>query len=116
MRISDWSSDVCSSDLGGGYRRTLTYFSVDEADRQKLRREITESRYPSRTSPRGQRVDGDAVAAQIPALGMMLARLFQKRCAFMGDEKIVHVGGVILLVGEDEIGRASCRERVCQYV
>src|SRR3546814_8095096 len=32
---------------------------------------------------------------------MMLARLFQKRCAFMGDEKIVHVGGVILLVGED---------------
>src|SRR3546814_9950098 len=74
---------------GGGYRRTLTYFSVDEADRQKLRREITESRYPSRTSPRGQRVDGDAVAAQIPALGMMLARLFQKRCAFMGDEKIV---------------------------
>src|SRR3546814_11778061 len=79
MRISDWSSDVCSSDL----------------------REITESRYPSRTSPRGQRVDGDAVAAQIPALGMMLARLFQKRCAFMGDEKIVHVGGVILLVGED---------------
>src|SRR3546814_4488249 len=80
---------------GGGYRRTLTYFSVDEADRQKLRREITESRYPSRTSPRGQRVDGDAVAAQIPALGLMLARLFQKRCAFMGDETIVHVGGVL---------------------
>src|SRR3546814_6231068 len=51
VRISDWSSDVCASDL--------------------------------------------------PALGMMLARLFQKRCAFMGDEKIVHVGGVILLVGED---------------
>src|SRR3546814_13995395 len=23
---------------GGGYRRTLTYFSVEEADRQKLRR------------------------------------------------------------------------------
>src|SRR3546814_16604003 len=104
MRISDWSSDVCSSDL------------------------------PSRTSPRGQRVDGDAVAAQIPVLGMMLARLFQKRCAFMGDEKIVHVGGVILLVGEDvlehdarrgivvaeiaaqQIGRSSCRARVCQYV
>src|SRR3546814_2121294 len=102
---------MLGADTVGGYLRTRTYVAVDEADRQKLRREITESRYPSRTSPRGQRVDGDAVAAQIPALGMMLARLFQKRCAFMGDEKIVHVGGVILLVGEDvlEQDRKSTR-------
>src|SRR3546814_20055505 len=100
---------------GGGYRRTLTYFSVDEADRQKLRSEITESRYPSRTSPRGQRVDGDAVAAQIPALGMMRARLIQKRWAFMGDEKIVHFVGVILLVGEDVLEYDAVRGIVVQW-
>src|SRR3546814_15142675 len=64
---------------GGGYRRTLTYFSVDEADRQKLRREITESRYPSRKCPTGQRVNGNAVAAQIPPPGRLLARKTEQR-------------------------------------
>src|SRR3546814_18961629 len=74
MRISDWSSDVCSSDLP----RLLV---LDEP------------------------TDGLApvVVRQVEAL---LATL-----AAEGDV-------AILLIEQNiaEIGRASCRERVCQYV
>src|SRR3546814_8719465 len=66
MRISDWSSDVCSSDLDSG-----------------------------RLPIRGR-------ASEIPRMPK-LPRLNRARYAFLHD--------VIM-----EIGRASCRERVCQYV
>src|SRR3546814_8100524 len=68
MRISDWSSDVCSSDLraAGGLGR-------EEIEQLRAR--------------------ADVGAVQ---LGVAAA------AAAHGDEA--------------EIGRASCRERVCQYV
>src|SRR3546814_8179228 len=63
MRISDWSSDVCSSDLNWRFR-------------------------PFRFL-RGKR----------------------------GLRRLSDVGGVkILQIFSGQIGRASCRERVCQYV
>src|SRR3546814_5507285 len=73
MRISDWSSDVCSSDLGPR-RRTLP----DPAAPRD--RKICRGQGPRHRSL--DRRDAPAPAA---------------RC-----------------IGE--IGRASCRERVCQYV
>src|SRR3546814_2681409 len=66
MRISDWSSDVCSSDLGLG---------VEIVD----------------------------VAGNIEDVS---ARVAQQARSFTG---------LVASAGE-EIGRASCRERVCQYV
>src|SRR3546814_2610652 len=82
MRISDWSSDVCSSDLfaaetpGAGRVAGLPRKIVGETVRQtgsaRLRRQIA------------------------PAVGKQR--------------------GGILLEEVVEIGRASCRERVCQYV
>src|SRR3546814_2874680 len=71
MRISDWSSDVCSSDLKGGAECLF----------------VDAFRYLSPVSLRCCRccIAGDH--ARLP---------FHVRCA--------------------EIGRASCRERVCQYV
>src|SRR3546814_19634191 len=63
MRISDWSSDVCSSDLEG-------------------------------------RADGGAV---------------HFRQAFDAHAQHLGLGGGVLDAAI-EIGRASCRERVCQYV
>src|SRR3546814_4485527 len=73
MRISDWSSDVCSSDLGC-----------------------------------------DRVVAADQAVLLFLAGQFRRR----------HVAPAVMPdlvsgVGDapaHEIGRASCRERVCQYV
>src|SRR3546814_8193250 len=69
MRISDWSSDVSSSDLQTVPRRHSQQqrFAVDHAQSQ-------------------------------------VARVLRVR-RFATDE-----------AGVDQIGRASCRERVCQYV
>src|SRR3546814_4431515 len=72
MRISDWSSDVCSSDLQRAERRRA-------GDRQRARaRARREVHLPGRDLGDGQE------AAERDVL--------------------------------PEIGRASCRERVCQYV
>src|SRR3546814_18221797 len=88
MRISDWSSDVCSSDLH--------LFA-------KLPLEIAVAR---RQQPRPRR--------------RALGRGGQARIA-KGDVEGQHrriVGGQRTggAEGHVEIGRASCRERVCQYV
>src|SRR3546814_5131832 len=88
MRIRDWSSDVCSSDLVGEAHGV-------ELDPPRPRREI----------PGGRRV-GD-----FPALVEQ-------------PEHRLHVGQRLLdlaiheteEVERQEIGRASCRERVCKYV
>src|SRR3546814_10029091 len=93
MRISDWSSDVCSSDLLG-LRTSL---------RARPAAQVLED-FPCRVAPRQA---GDATAgmgartAQVQARqGAAVVALAQQRpCA----EQL-------------EIGRASCRERVCQYV
>src|SRR3546814_2676917 len=75
MRISDWSSDVCSSDL--------------------------DAAAAARAKP-GDRCHG-VLAPDLPAGVAEVAG------AVAGPEEVEqkHV---------DEIGRASCRERVCQYV
>src|SRR3546814_3467393 len=87
MRISDWSSDVCSSDLQDAEAGIAA-----DLLQQFVRR------------PPGVR--------QFPE---MVRRLVQDA----GQE---HIAGAdllgqlrALLVGQ-QIGRASCRERVCQYV
>src|SRR3546814_8150805 len=72
MRISDWSSDVCSSDL-------LFITGVGLAER-----------------------DG-----AITLMGMAIG---------LAAIAITVAAGVTIAIGVEEIGRASCRERVCQYV
>src|SRR3546814_12125927 len=67
MRISDWSSDVCSSDLNAPWNH-------------------------------GRR-------------GSALREPF---AAFVCDDETAE--GIRPILNEIEIGRASCRERVCQYV
>src|SRR3546814_3193356 len=83
MRISDWSSDVCSSDLIHAYQElNLTMGSG-----------IYGSTFFMLTGFHGAHV----------TLGTLMLAIIWLRCAkgrFSGEE----------------IGRASCRERVCQYV
>src|SRR3546814_8399156 len=79
MRISDWSSDVCSSDL---------LEIVPAAD---LRDEVARARF----------VDAvQAVAPQVSGVPVT----------------IVEAGRAVVIAFAQEIGRASCRESVCQYV
>src|SRR3546814_3624690 len=75
MRISDWSSDVCSSDL--------------------------EERLVGRAGGRLASVVGGDVA------GLRVV---------MQQEGATAEAGGLRLHQAQQIGRASCRERVCQYV
>src|SRR3546814_4666123 len=85
MRISDWSSDVCSSDLV-----PLLAIAVEPSDALRQAHGI----------PRQVVIDQDVAAAmQVDAFAARLR----------GYEELA-----VLL--EKQIGRASCRERVCQYV
>src|SRR3546814_6086866 len=76
LRISDWSSDVCSSDLAAELSADFVW-------------------------PTPPVLDEDRLAWKIVAADFVLG---------LGDNR--GIGHVALA----EIGRASCRERVCQYV
>src|SRR3546814_2649753 len=90
MRISDWSSDVCSSDLDGAAHQ------LQGVDREE--RILAEGR--------------DAVAANEPlALPLHLLALVSDALEIVGRRRVAGQ-----LVDAAEIGRAPCRERVCQYV
>src|SRR3546814_11916373 len=101
MRISDWSSDVCSSDLPRRH---------GEHHRVPLRR-ADEVGYPfqqpsSRSAAHGrlqQREDGEGGDPQHDDLAERVER---------ADIHQGHVDDI----GAHEIGRASCRARVCQFV
>src|SRR3546814_17643248 len=91
MRISDWSSDVCSSDL------VIRGF-VLEKGMKGLSAPKIEGKFSLRASITGEIVmDG----------------------VFVPEENLLpNVSGLKGPFGclNKEIGRASCRERVCQYV
>src|SRR3546814_13130767 len=103
MRISDWSSDVCSSDLArdAGFQRG--FGGVDLA------------RLAPRSDPRDHfpyvlfGVEMVApVAEQGDAIDQPPAKQFLDRIGNVRAREAEHFG--------DKIGRAPCRERVCQYV
>src|SRR3546814_12848626 len=107
MRISDWSSDVCSSDLGV----SILYIS------HKL--EEIRALCDRATIPRGGRVvaecDPRAETARSLAqmmIGTELKTVVRRDAGTTGTVRLA-VDGLSVAA---EIGRASCRERVCQYV
>src|SRR3546814_15376160 len=99
MRISDWSSDVCSSDLRAvvhvvhGSKSGLTLPAIDDIERLAVRY-------------------GEAAAIIVDAC--------QLRIAPQAVRRYLALGCVVLLTGSTfaggQIGSASCRERVCQSV
>src|SRR3546814_12654050 len=108
MRISDWSSDVCSSDLRGrAWIISLDQLAHPEAD-EELHDEID-----------GQRDrDPDDVAGDGDDLAALEAehRDDGEEQRAEGDRRDPRQEVGLVPVVALEIGRASCRERVCQYV
>src|SRR3546814_4712308 len=84
MRISDWSSDVCSSDL--------PFFRIPQA---------MHGTHPISVAPMMEWTDRHC---------RYFLRLISRH-ALLYTEMITTAA-----VLRGEIGRASCRERVCQYV
>src|SRR3546814_11504788 len=89
MRISDWSSDVCSSDLHMKHRRLLAIHAPSQ-------------RFAPACKARHQRTHGNAEDLR----GFLIFQIFD------GDQR----NRLSLRLGKiGQLGRASCRERVCQY-
>src|SRR3546814_2854939 len=88
LRISDWSSDVCSSDLNGARSTRVT------------------SQSPPASSI--------WCAAAQPAKPPPMIRAFFIATPGPCSERLPLAPPQLAVV--DEIGRASCRDRVCQYV
>src|SRR3546814_15838681 len=100
MRISDWSSDVCSSDLGAEVGAPLDQVKIGGAKLGEARYRVAVERdgillaaVVGRTE--GREPDADALGAD-----------------FL-DERARHLAQQARPV---EIGRAPCRERGGQYV
>src|SRR3546814_3617210 len=97
MRISDWSSDVCSSDLNSAHLLGVA-------------------------SAQNKYKDPNAINSQDPASQFL--RTLQSRLLSSLATQITDVifgenaqdSGAIQFGDQVKIGRASCRERVCQYV
>src|SRR3546814_1228129 len=119
MRISDWSSDVCSSDLRGlcgglnvnAFRATIR--SIREWQAKGVEADLV-------------LIGNKAVGFFKRMGGKVLATTSQ-----LGDKpQVEQLIGVIKVLADayrdgsvdrvyvvgNKIGRASCRERVCQYV
>src|SRR3546814_16120289 len=121
MRISDWSSDVCSSDLQGltalvllnilaGY--DLSSLKPTGSERQHLEVEASRLAYAVR-----DRYVGDPRAASIP-----LDHLLSTEYAAILRSRLSCERAMTARAGEfddghrdPEIGSAACRERVWQY-
>src|SRR3546814_20750477 len=101
MRISDWSSDMCSSDLR---QRVAAEIPVDGLDRVPLQG------LAGRIIVRGDRPLEAGGEECMGGCGEIYRRL--------ADDEARRFGGQFLEAAPPgvEIGRASCRERVCQYV
>src|SRR3546814_13760810 len=110
MRISDWSSDVCSSDLSGGDISKSATQRDDIGVGQRLAREIEahtgqgtvvqELAYLMRAG------EPDAMDRMVGfAFGGLAIQLLQQGKS-----------GRMVALRDGKIGRESCRERGCQCV
>src|SRR3546814_14801975 len=93
MRISDWSSDVCSSDLYTPHIDTGDYIVIVNAEKVKT----TGNKLKNKIYYRHTEYPG---GIRSTSLEKMLETHPER----------------VLEKAIKEIGRASCRERVCQYV
>src|SRR3546814_18213210 len=119
MRISDWSSDVCSSDL-----IHIDEFEVMARDTKLGPEDITRD-IPNVGEEALRNLDeagivyigaevepGDILAGKITPKGESPMTPEEKLLRAIFGEKASDVRDTSLR----QIGRASCRERVCQYV
>src|SRR3546814_19071641 len=84
MRISDWSSDVCSSDLAfyrAEHGRLLRYF----------RKQVGPDEAPD-----------------------LMQETFMRLLRSGAFDRIEHPTAYMMRSARNQIGRASCRERVCR--
>src|SRR3546814_2539155 len=129
VRISDWGSDVCSSDLVAIKPHVADPFGIHRPTAPETgmtldrKRENYLSQFPSLANdrqhnpllPATQGIDADWLTRLLqpvyPGLvveAMPINEVIGGRTTRIRAQLVLDVAG--------QIGRASCRERVCQYV
>src|SRR3546814_6288902 len=102
MRISDWSSDVCSSDLVDG--------DAVFVDGEDMREQVAAEQLGQRGGERRLRRDKRSGMGHFPPpFGLSLSKPRSFLPASKKDSPSTSSGRT-----EFKIGRSSCRERVCQ--
>src|SRR3546814_1067271 len=122
MRISDWSSDVCSSDLTSSHRSyAISEKSApgngitDPNDVLDAGRNAAKRFYCLDLQALADKAGSVISASLFGALAGSGALPFA-RADFEATIERAGVGVAASLNAFGKIGRASCRERVCQYV
>src|SRR3546814_2792409 len=100
MRISDWSSDVCSSDLDEARQVLLNNVAQEIAGHGTMRLHALQ-KMQERSDHHGWGVNLGDVVPGVHAFAMPVR-----------DARGACFAAACLM----EIGRATCRERVCPYV
>src|SRR3546814_17009392 len=109
MRISDWSSDVCSSDLADEADADVAFGFIDALEQAYT----FIGEMPAAGSPRWSH------ELNLPGLRTIGLKAFPWLVFYLEFETHVDVWRVLHAKRDIPvwyIGRASCRERVCQYV
>src|SRR3546814_12840580 len=116
MRISDWSSDVCSSDLQGKLCGRLEHAEMRRAEAERraandvAHRRIARAHVRLDGLSRHLMIEGCADIAVVGPFGVGLKPMVYELHT-LGRE-----GGLGVCPAVKQIGSAPCRERVCQYV
>src|SRR3546814_18631621 len=130
MRISDWSSDVCSSDLQNkeayylALRQTQRSIRTDAPDWQPwlvfFLRALSQQVHCLERKVEREKL----VLAKLPDLALQIVEFAREHGRITMAEAIRLTGGSRNTLKQHfrtqveqghQIGRASCRERVCQY-
>src|SRR3546814_17961083 len=111
MRISDWSSDVCSSDLGNLYRQDFPVVGLTSQ---------VSVTYNMNREKNDIQIDHNGFPVRPALLGDLRGREYD--VVYLGYSADGRIGRINVTasfyapLGEDQIGRAACRERGCQDV
>src|SRR3546814_12166328 len=106
MRISDWSSDVCSSDL--------TWDRLEKVFEDRVQRALTKLGVPGRDDLTDLSDRVEELTAELRRQGGSPARRTGARKATVRKSAVRK--DTAAKKKAPELGRAACRERVCQYV
>src|SRR3546814_18922888 len=109
MRISDWSSDVCSSDL-----EQISDEIADERNPRRGRGQFFDRKSGCERSAANQRKNQFCIGSKEADMGMLMLPFPMIVLGMIMSMRLCEHG-----FGHarcwPEFGRASCRERVCPY-
>src|SRR3546814_13286448 len=121
MRISDWSSDVCSSDLTESLTKAGDLLGISQPAMSKYLRNTEDVLgYKLFIRKNGRLRPSAEAELLIPFVTGIFDNVFSARRAALDLRNNragrLTVAAITTLASELlQIGRASCRERVCQY-